>query len=318
MLTLDIDTLHDLSEPFFQVTLLTPQDRFFGEVELFPHRDLLAIDMSLCDQKQFRRPESITRFDTDILVLETYRHGSSRGILQDQPTFVSPGSIHLMDWSRDFTAITQNGHSLSLVIPHKSVGYDPSQHSGYVSLSRDSGRGRLLATSLELLVDELRSGHDDEASALSTVLLGMVRTLLLGDPDWEPDTTVDLGRRAMIERYIYANLDAEDLSIKRICSSLAMSRATVYRAFEGEGIERFIRNARLDRCFSELLRASPERGAVRRIAERWAFHDAPNFRRSFRTRFGVSPSDCIGYGERKTGRPVRPAIHLANEMLRLK
>ena len=318
MLSLDIDSFHDLAEPFFQVTLLTPQDRFFGEVELLPHGELLAMEMSLCDQKQCRRPKSITQFATDILVLETYRHGSSRGVLEDQPTFVSPDSIHLMDWSRNYTGVTRNGHSLSVVVPHKAVGYDPLRHRSYVSLPRYGGRGRLLATGLEFFVDELRSGHDNEASAMSAALLGMVRTLLLGDLDWESETTIDRGRRAMIERYIRNNLDARDLSITRVCTDLAMSRATVYRAFEGEGIESFIRNARLDRCFSELLRASPQRGAVRRIAERWAFHDAPNFRRSFRARFGVSPSDCIGCDERKTGRPARPAIHLANEILRLK
>ncbi len=289
----DLDTYHDLARPFFGVKLLTPREDFLGDVSILTHGTLTGFQVKFSNQRQDRNPARITEFDTEYVLLEIYTRGSSYGIVEGQRTLVTPGIVHMMDWSRHYMGVTTDAEGIGLHIPHADIGYDPSRHPAYVALSTDSSLGCLLAISLELLIKELQSGASTEVPTLTSSTLGLIRSGLLGERDWHRDPAQDRSRRALVESYVRRNLDSSDLGSERICRDLGMSRATLYRVFGSGGIEQFIRGERLEQCLSDLLCSSGERGAVRRAAERWGFDDAANFRRSFRARFGFSPSDCL-------------------------
>ena len=292
---LDIDSYHNLARPFFGVTLLTPRERFLTDVTFFSCGNLVATDVKFSNQKMDRNPRRITEFDTEYLLIETYRRGSTRGISDGQHmTLVNHDIIHIMDWSRSYVGLTNNAEGIGVHIPHSELGYDPSRHPPYLALSANAGRGRLLALSLELLVEELKGGESGEAERLASAVVSLVRTCLLGEQDWERNPAEDASRRLLIESYIRRNILADGLNADRICRDLGMSRATLYRAFGSGGIDHFVRGERLDRCFSELVGCPARHGAVRQVAERWGFYDAGHFRRSFKARFGFPPSDCLG------------------------
>ncbi len=312
----DIDTYLDHARPFFEVRLLTPRDEFLTDVTFLPHANLVATEVKFSDQIMDRNPRRITEFDTEFVLLETYSRGCTRGLSAGQhATLVNPAIVHLMDWSRSYTGIAKDVEGIGVQIPHSEVGYDPSKHPAYLALPIDSSRGRLLSLSLQLFVEALRRGPSPETELLGTTVIGMVRTCLLGQRDWERDPAQDGSRRALIEEHIRRNLGPGALDIDRICRDVGMSRATLYRTLGG-GIEQFVKSERLNKCFAELAKGKREAGTVRRVAERWGFDDPGNFRRSFRASFGISPSDCLDGAPARDGRNVSDDDHPIMRLLR--
>lgn len=292
----DIDTYHELARPFFAVKLLTPPNDFRADVIFRNHGGLVGCKVALSNQRLSRNPRGISDFDTEFLLIEFYRRGYCRGVVGagEAPTFVDRNTIHIVDWSRDYRAVMGDMEGIGLQVPHGLVGYDPSRHPAYLSFPLRTARGRLLSLSVELLVEAMGKSPPDEVEALASATLGLLRTLVLGDTEWENDPSNVCARRGVIESYIRRRITRADLTPVSICRDIGMSRATLYRAFGEGGVERFIRSERLLHCFSDLLQAEKARGTVNRVARRWGFYDPSNFRRSFRAAFGVAPSDCIG------------------------
>ena len=312
----DIDTYHDHARPFFEVKLLTPREEFLADVTFLLHDNLIATDVKFSNQIMDRNPQRITEFDTEYLLLETYSRGHTRGLSDGQhTTFVNPGIVHLIDWSRSYVGTTNSVEGIGVHIPHSVLGYDPSKHPAYLALPIEASRGRLLSLSLQLFVEALRRGPSREAEMLGATVVGLVRTCFLGERDWDHDPAQDRSRRALIEEHIRRNLGPGVLDIDRVCRDLGMSRATLYRTFGG-GIEQFVKSERLNKCFAELAKGKSEAGTVRRVAERWGFYDPGNFRRSFRASFGISPSDCVDGAAAQDSRDVSDVDHPVMRILR--
>lgn len=91
------------------------------------------------------------------------------------------------------------------------------------------------------------------------------------------------------------SLQSEDgLTVERLCRDFHISRATLYRMFAAEGgVQHYIMDRRLDRCFTELCGSPATRGRVGEVANRWGFTDAAHFNKRFKRRFGFAPSDCL-------------------------
>jgi transcriptional regulator GlxA family with amidase domain len=97
---------------------------------------------------------------------------------------------------------------------------------------------------------------------------------------------------AVALRWIEDNLSDQALGPDALATALRCSRATIYRAFsESElTVAGVIREARLKRA-REMLETLPPHVTIADIAMRCGFFDASNFSRSFRNRFGISPTD---------------------------
>lgn len=294
---LDLDTAHDFSRPFITFNLLTRREDFSADVNFWAPSGLLATEFTLSGMRVERNPSKISAFDTETIVVEQYTSGFTRGVLEDTRTGVSKGVVHIMDWSRPYKAVLKSASGMTLHIPHARIGYDPSRHHGYRALPTHSAMGCLLSTAVHRLISELHGGPSSEADELVVAILGLVRTCLTADESWLRDPQYDEGRRRLIESYIAQNLGRRDLGTDHICRALGLSRATLYRCLDGKGVNRAIQDARLDRCFSSLLHAEPGRGAVGKVAKAWGFEDASGFRKSFRRKFGFSPSDCVWEGD---------------------
>jgi AraC-like DNA-binding protein len=133
-----------------------------------------------------------------------------------------------------------------------------------------------------------------EAVALADAFIGLVRRLMLNLPDHDAVDPFARASRLRVKDYINRVLDDPDLSSERLCRIFGLSRATLYRMFEKEGgVQRHIDARRLDRCFAELHNAPATCGRVGEVSRRWGFHEAANFNRRFKNRFGVRPTDCL-------------------------
>jgi AraC-like DNA-binding protein len=96
-----------------------------------------------------------------------------------------------------------------------------------------------------------------------------------------------------IKAYICENLTKHDLSVQSVASHHGLSPRYIHMLFEGEGttFSTFMREQRLLRARNMLI--SPRYGgqAISSIAYAAGFGDLSHFHRSFRRRFGASPTE---------------------------
>lgn len=311
----DIDSWRENVRGFFDLTVLGDSKRFSAEASFFPH-DRLIFSWARFSPQRFDREPAIRapEFDHDFLLFEHYLAGAGHGVSVEMPTRVDTQTLHLVDVSQCFRTVTTAVETCGLWIPHDAVGYEPGRYPSYASCPLASPRGRLLEHAFRMLSAAFLSGRAAEADDLAAAFLALVRTLLLGQRRVPPEEETATGTARLLRGYVARNLDAEDLGVDRLCREFGVSRATLYRLFsEQGGVRSHIREQRLQRCLAQLLNAEARRGEVRRIAERWGFHDAGNFNRCFRDRFGFPPSECLGVRSHQRAPPVLgPSASVSN------
>lgn len=107
---------------------------------------------------------------------------------------------------------------------------------------------------------------------------------------------------AMATRVIFENLGDPTLDPTKIAHMLQISRATLYRAFAAKGITvaGYIREVRLREAMRRLTAAS-RHVSISTLASQCGFVDSIHFRRLFRDRFGMNPSDVRDLASETSG-----------------
>lgn len=138
------------------------------------------------------------------------------------------------------------------------------------------------------------------ASGASAITSGhfydLVAHSLAGQVKSDGDRTrqgVGAARLALAKREALKQLHDPALGITAVARSQGVTPRYLQRLFEGEGrsFTEFIREARLDLAFSRLCDAAELAVGISAIAFDCGFSDLSHFNRSFRRRFGQTPSD---------------------------
>jgi AraC-like DNA-binding protein len=254
--------------------------------------DLVCRDLAF-SPIAYRRPRGK---GAGYLLLELHRDGQTFGRWGGASFRTRPGEIHLFDQAPECRGITTGWHRLrSVFIPYAAVGYEPARHPGHVRVGADSAVGRVLRLAIEALFAELPRTRQAEAAALAAGFAGLVKGLLLSAaPLASASREFDTTRRLAMRRYLEEHLGDPELGAASLCAAFGASRATIYRDFADEGgVARFVTRRRLEGAFRDLAGGPPDRGRVRRVAERWGFACPYHFSRAFRRRFEVWPSEVL-------------------------
>lgn len=97
---------------------------------------------------------------------------------------------------------------------------------------------------------------------------------------------------AAIIAYCRQNLHRHQLSPRCVAAHFDISIRTLHLRFEafGQSFNRWLLDARLDVCGATLRLSPQKRGSISEIAYRWGFNDLSHFNKTFRRRFGMTPS----------------------------
>lgn len=133
---------------------------------------------------------------------------------------------------------------------------------------------------------EITSGHVYDLVA--HVLAGHVKS----DGD-RTRTGVGAARLELAKREILKQLHDPALGVTAVARGQGVTPRYLQRLFEGEGgsFTEFLRDARLDLTFARLDDAAKIGDSISTIAFDCGFSDLSHFNRSFRRRFGQTPSD---------------------------
>lgn len=259
--------------------------------------DLFFNDLGLSPVTYRRRPRKVG----DYVLVRMYREGRAEGIIEDTAFHTRAGEIHLFDQAPESRGVTHGWHRMrSVFMPYSAIRYEPKRHPGHVRVDLDQAAGRMLWSAMESMFAELPRASRGEASQVAAGFAGLVRSLVLdGDRSARFSREFDAARRLAMRRYLDEHLGEPELGVASLCAAFGASRATIYRDFADEGgVARFVTRRRLERAYRDLAGGPPDRGRVRRIAERWGFACPYHFSRVFRKRFDLWPSEVFEAGAR--------------------
>ncbi|ATL25057.1 helix-turn-helix domain-containing protein [Streptomyces formicae] len=209
-----------------------------------------------------------------------------------------PGDVFLRDGARPLTLEEREDFELHLVhVPRRALALTDRQ-------ARDlAGRAPFadgtVAPLLGPLLREITAAEPGPPSRAALRWAGAVADLvaLLAVEDAGPGSAEDgQDREALVRRlraYVDANLRDRNLTPATVAEAQHISIRYLHKLFEGRGstVGRWIQHRRLEEARRELARPARDDITVAAVASRWGFASATHFSRSFRTAYGMSPSD---------------------------
>lgn len=223
----------------------------------------------------------------DHIAFQLCRSGSFHGDISGRTASLLPGTVVVAN-RRRMLAGNLSADTMGLVVPrHLFAGLDTDA----LALRFDAARNRLLGARVDLLYRSLPSTGPDAVPALETELIGFLRRLL--DPSQAADVLegpeLDIGQRALAERFVLGRIGDPDLAPEYIAGALGISRATLYRLFAPlGGVRTYVQEIRF-RAFRDALADPLEARSLTRLAEAHGIRSAAHLSRGFRARFGSSP-----------------------------
>lgn len=260
------------------------------------------------------------------IVLGLHTKGRATLVGPDRTDICLPGDVFLRDGARTFTLEETEDFELHLVrVPRRALALTdrqvhdlagrPPVADGTVApllgpllseIATETGSESAIEMGSECAAAESglpsTPSHPSSPSPPSRTALrsaGAVADLiaLLAVEDAGPDPREDgQDREALVRRlhaYVDANLRDRNLTPAAIAEAQHISIRYLHKLFEGRGstVGRWIQHRRLEEARRELARPARDDITVAAVARRWGFASATHFSRSFRTAYGMSPSD---------------------------
>lgn len=267
------------------------------------HFGSLVLGVSESDKIKFwRNPQTIARSGIDHYLVQIYEEGRFGSHVEGNDMVVETGDVWIVDLSRSVQNEQVSFRSTNLAIPRSVLAPllpDPDALHG-LKLSGASATGGLLSRYLTDLSRQAKTMTPDEAVSVARSTVHLIAGCV--GPSIEAAGLAREGLGAAVlgnmKSYIETELANPDLGPDHLCKTFAVSRATLYRLFTPYGgIQGYIRQRRLARCFHDI--ASPQNASRRisEIASHWGFTNDTSFSHMFRQSFGISPREARDAGQ---------------------
>ncbi|WP_175762398.1 helix-turn-helix domain-containing protein [Burkholderia anthina] len=208
----------------------------------------------------------------------------------------APGDIVLYDTSMPYGhGFPANMAMTVLDVPRDifEARVGPWRYRSVVKIDRGDGVTSWAVQRMYALLAEPYETAPAAREQRATTMLDVMQSMLrLRDGDASPTkSTVHTLSRA--KTFIDSHLADDDLDSQSVSRALNLSPRQLARVFEIEGmpLTRYILARRLERCRADLRDRSLKHLTVSEIAFRWGFNNSAHFSRSYRARFGETPSD---------------------------
>ncbi len=206
-----------------------------------------------------------------------------------------PGDVVVYDTASPYGHGFPDDMAMTVLdIPRKvfetSVG--PWRYRDLIKIDHTDGVTRWVVKQIQelLCVPSSLASHEREQRGMRVLdLLQSALVIRDGSPS-ASRSTIHLLQRT--KAYIEAHLGDEALDCNSISRAMNMSPRQLARVFEIErmSITRFVWSRRLERCHADLRDPSLRHLCVSEIAFRWGFNNSAHFSRSYRGRYGETPT----------------------------
>lgn len=242
-----------------------------------------------------RRDEKIlAHSEIDHYLIHIYSSGEHIGNFEGRESIGRSGDIRIIDLSKPFSSNVASGKTISLMVPRTLLASTLERFDVHGVILKPTDPVIRLLRNLILGINAPNfSVTPEQGVAIEESVSNLLRASLsagLGIPREYLGITSVL--REEVSRFISVHLANPDLGPEMLTRHFRLSRAHLYRMFEGAGgVARFIRTKRLDAAYRSLLNPAMRHQNITQIAYGNGFANNNQFLRAFRARFGVAPSD---------------------------
>jgi AraC-like DNA-binding protein len=241
-----------------------------------------------------RRSEALARRrPSDLLKVCIQRAGSATIQQGDREATLTPGSMAIYDIDRPY-AIRLDGAWRCSVIAFPRASLVASRQFLDAVLCRPThvtdGPGSVLGPLVASAISGTASGTAAADALMGQASLDLLQAALASrNLPSRPDAV-----RLQVDAYIRRHLADPALSHTAVAAVFHMSERTLHRLFDGsdQSVTGLIRSYRLAGIRTELGSPQSAADSISQITARWGLHDMPHFVRTFRARYGMTPSEA--------------------------
>ncbi|NVJ92291.1 MAG: helix-turn-helix domain-containing protein [Methylocystaceae bacterium] len=242
-----------------------------------------------------RKPVKIARDDMDHILVQVFLEGG--GVIDglNGNEHISAGDMLVIDMAQNFTMRTSAFQNLTLVLP-RVVQAQLSERLSVLHGKKISSKNpmiRFMAEHMKALWYNVPDMNMDQAGSMLEGTLGLMEGWLSQDgrlsEENTPEVSAALGQS--IKRYIEQHL-CEPMTPRILATHFRISRSQIYRIFAPyDGVARYVWERRMLRSRNMLTQSAFNHMTVGSIGYECGFLSESHFSRTFKSRFGVSPSE---------------------------
>jgi AraC-like DNA-binding protein len=231
----------------------------------------------------------------DHILVQLYTEGGYTGVIGGVDAEVRAGDICILDMTGTLRTQAMDFGNITLVVPRPLLNEamaDTGVLHGLI-LQRESPLTGILAAHLRALVAGAGALPSSDADLIARGTVALIARLLEGEAARsEASASPATSLRGMLD-YIDAHLHEPDLGPGRLIERFGVSRAKLYRKFDGVGgVSEVIRLRRLTGAAMDLASLRGPKVRVSEVARRWGFADDSSFGRAFRAHYGITPREA--------------------------
>ncbi|WP_433221581.1 helix-turn-helix domain-containing protein [Dactylosporangium sp. CS-047395] len=244
------------------------------------------------------RTERLSRDSTPPgLTVSVVDHGVATVIRDETVVQLHPGDVALYATAEPYRlAFTPGARRFSYQFPLDTLElpWDVIHRQLHRAIRPDGTTAAAVSAFLRSTGRTAPQASDREQRSLEHSTLALIRLLLTRVvADTAPGRAASATSLAIrIEEHVKARLEDTSLSARSIADAFSISERYVYLILAGRGIDLgdMIRQRRLDKAARMLEAPSTEHVTISHVAHHCGFADHSHFSRSFRARFGMSPT----------------------------
>lgn len=246
------------------------------------------------DATFMRRTKTHAQNGEGLVLVRRFHNSRSRATMGDTALVLEPGRLYLSDEGVPVDSYKPADRMDGIILPKRLLGYQSGIHAPFIDLSRCP----VLATALHLEFDHIfehLSAHDALDQDAFARLIACLQQAI-GSPQQAGDVrrTARAAMADAIRVSIERHLDAPDMSVGWILKRFGVSRASLYRMFEGDGgVRQYVSDRRLYRAVLDLTERPLRRGDIAAASEKWGFTSDRDFNRAVKRAFGVAPGSLV-------------------------
>lgn len=277
------------AQPIYRTEPIEPFDTRWVSAQLGP---VMFARVEITGMRWERRLADVRNSDFDPIIVSMMKTGEAQGDFDGRVLRETAGTFHFHDLGRASLHVSTASLTYNLVIPRSLAEerFAPLQDlHGLVVPADQAALAFALAEQVDALLPTLDSEQAERLGAMFLDAMTVALKALRPGPIRSPDAALAL-RRLAAERIEQRLADSQALTVERLCQALKTTRGRLFAAFQSDGgVRAYVLNRRLERsrqALADLDRAEP----VATIAHRLGFSDAAHLSRTFRTQYGMTPS----------------------------
>ena len=240
--------------------------------------------------------------DLDHYRLHLVTSGALHGNFNGAELLAGVGDICILDLAQVAKQQIQAGSTMSVALPRQALEAIAGKRNLHgVVLKAPWPMTRLIASYVRELCLLDAPLPDAQAVAVQEAVLTLLSAALKdhGSTEIARASSMGAGLHQRIVEFMARNIYLLDLSPDFLCRRFNVSRAHLYRAFaEDGGVAKVLRDMRLDAVYNELTQTDHAPRSITELAYTLGFSSSNQLLRSFRARFGMTPSEARTHGVR--------------------